>query len=317
MSLFSSLLDKRTLIDRFTIYIVLLGLCVVFATISPLFASWENLKNILLASSTIGLLTISTVFVIGAAGLDLSVGSTMALSGAAASLVAGFEVPWQLILLTCLLTGALAGLINGLIITRVGIPAFIVTLGMLSVQRGAALILTDGRPVYGMHSDLVFFGQGTVLGLPVPAWLFLIAGVVMQVVLSRTTFGIYTLSIGDNEKAVYNAGIKVKAHKTKLYILSGCFAALAGLVFMGRMNAADPNAGLGYELAAITGAILGGTRLFGGRASVIGGMVGALVMGVLQNGLTLLAVPSYYQQVAIGAVLILAVSVDRLAAERS
>ncbi len=251
-------------------------------------------------------------FVIGSGGLDLSVGSLLALSGATASLITGWDLPWQLTIATCLLTGLIAGYLNGKLITRFGIPAFIVTLGMLSIARGTALVITDGRPVYGLPQSIVYIGQGMFLGIPVPIWIFLLTGVVLHIILRQTTFGIHTLCIGDNERAAYNAGINVKAHKIKLYMLSGALAGLSGLVFMGRVNAADPGAGIMYELAAITGAILGGTHLFGGRASVTGAMVGAIIMGALQNGLTLLAVPSYYQQIAIGCVLVLAVSLDRL-----
>ena len=265
-----------------------------------------------MASATIGLLTIGASFVIGAAGLDLSVGSVLALCGAAASVVAAAEMHWLFVVLACLFTGILVGLINGSIIAFIGIPAFIVTLGMLSVARGAALILTDGRPIYGLPEEIVFIGQGTLLAIPVPVWILIIAALILHIVLRKTSFGTHTLCLGDNEKAVFNAGVNVKLHKVKLYILSGFMAALAGLIFMGRVNAADPSAGLMYELTAITGAILGGTHLFGGRASIIGAVVGALVMGVLQNGLTLLAVPSYYQQVAIGAVLIIALAFDQL-----
>jgi ribose transport system permease protein len=309
--------NRPGLLERGRIYAVLLGLCLVFSLLSPLFAGWQNAINILLSSATIGLLTIGAAFVIGSAGLDLSVGSVLAFSGAGASVAANSGLPWPLVVLVCILSGTGAGCINGVIIARGELPAFIVTLGMLSVARGAALILTDGRPIYGLPDPIVFIGQGTILGLPVPVWIFILTGICMHLVLRRTAFGSRTLCIGDNEKAAFTAGVDVKSHKIKLYMLSGFLAALAGLVFMGRVNAADPGAGVMYELAAITGAILGGTHIFGGRASVSGAMVGALIMGVLQNGLTLLAVPSYYQQLAIGIVLVLAVSLDRLTAEDS
>lgn len=314
MNRYYSLFDKGTFLQHSKIYLVLGILCLVFAVLSPLFASWQNLINILLASATIGLLTIGAAFVIASAGLDLSVGSVLALCGAVASQFAVYGAAWYLVVLSCLLCGALVGALNGTLVACLGIPAFIATLGMLSVARGIALIMTNGRPVYGLPDGIVFVGQGDVFGIPMPVWIFLGLGVVMHVVLRKTPFGSHTLSIGDNEQAVYNAGINVTAHKIALYTLSGLLAGVAGLVFMGRVNAADPSAGLMYELSAITGAILGGTHLFGGRASVVGAMVGALVMGVLQNGLTLLAVPSYYQQVAIGAVLIAAVALDRASA---
>ena len=313
MNPFLSTSDRKAVIEHLKIYMVLAALCLVFAALSPLFASWQNLLNILLSSATIGLLAIGAAFVIGSAGLDLSVGSVMALSSATGGVAAAAGWGSPVVLLACLLTGILAGWINGTIIARLGIPAFIVTLGMLSIARGLALIMTDGRPVYGLPDVLVFLGQGSVLGVPTPIWIFLITGLVLQLILRRSVFGTYTLCIGDNEKAAIRAGVNVQRHKVKLYMLSGLLAAMAGIVFMGRVNAADPSAGLMYELTAITAAILGGTHLFGGRASVAGAMVGALIMGVLHNGLTLLAVPSYYQQVAIGVVLILAVSLDKWA----
>lgn len=294
--------------ERFRIYIFLAFLCITFACFSPLFASPENIINILLSSATIGLLAIGATLVIGAAGLDLSVGSILALS---ASVSAVLNLPWPLAILICLLTGILTGGINGLIITFIKIPAFIVTLGMLSIARGLALVFTDGRPFYGLPEEIVFIGQGSFLEIPIPIWIFLVTGLLMHILLRHTVIGAQLLCLGDNETAVYNAGVNVNKLKIKLYALSGLLAALAGLVFMGRVNAADPSAGLMYELTAITAAILGGTNLFGGRASVIGAMLGALTISVLQNGLTLLAIPSYYQQVAIGIVLILALSFER------
>ncbi|MEZ4754614.1 MAG: ABC transporter permease [Bdellovibrionota bacterium] len=315
MNPFYSTLDKRNKIGPYGVYLFLIALCLIFSFLSPFFLSWDNFLNILLSSSTIGLLSIGAAFVIASAGLDLSVGSILAFSASAAAIFTSSEFAWPLMILVCLFTGSAVGFFNGFFITRLRVPAFIVTLGMLSIARGLALIITDGRPVYGLPKEIVFLGQGLIFAIPVPVWIFLIVGLSMQIVLQRTRFGVHTLCIGDNQKAVFNAGVNVKAHKVKLYILSGFLASIAGLVFMGRVNAADPSAGLMYELSAITGAILGGTHLFGGRASVVGAMLGALIMGVLQNGLTLLAIPSYYQQVAIGAVLILAVAIDRLKPE--
>lgn len=287
---------------------VLLILCGIFACISDVFLSWDNLSNILLASSTIGILAIGAAFVIGGAGLDLSVGSQMALSAMAAVIaVNALALPWHFIPVLCLVVGMLTGGINGYLIGYRKVLALIVTLGMLSMARGTAFIFSDGRPVYGLPEPLLFFGQGQIAGIPVPVVLFLLIGIAVHILLRHTTFGRHTLAIGDNENAARNAGIDIAQHKLCLYIFSGILAALAGLVFMARVNAADPNAGAMYELTAITAAIIGGTSLFGGRTSIAGAMLGALIMGVLQNGLSLMNVPAYYQQVIIGAVLILAV----------
>ncbi len=296
---------------------VLLLLAATMAVLSPYFLSISNFLNILLATVTIGMLAIGATFVIGSAGLDLSLGSVLGLAGVVgASLVVKLEWPWYLGVAGCLLAGAAAGFINGLLVTRARIPAFIVTLGMLGIARGLALIIAEGRTIYGLEPTLIFIGQGRPLGVPFPVFVFLAVAVVMHMILAYTRFGRYTLVIGDNEAAARAMGIPVERHKLALYTLSGLLAGLAGLLFMARVNAGDPTAGLGYELAAITAAIIGGTNLFGGRASILGTFIGALIMGVLQNGLNLLAVQSYYQQMAIGAVLIFAVWLDQTARRR-
>lgn len=291
---------------------VLLVLCTAMALLSPFFLSVSNFLNILLATATIGVLAIGATFVICAAGIDLSLGSVLGLSGVVgASISVKLGLPWPVALLGCLAAGALAGAINGVLVTRAGIPAFIVTLGMLGIARGLALILTNGQSVYGLDPALVFLGQGRPLGVPMPAFVFLAVALVTHGLLAYTRFGRYTLVIGDNEAAARAMGIHVERHKVALYTLAGLLAGTSGLLFMARVNAGDPTAGLGYELTAITAAIIGGTNLFGGRGSILGTFIGALVMGVLQNGLNLLAVQSYYQQMAIGAVLIFAVWLDQ------
>jgi ribose/xylose/arabinose/galactoside ABC-type transport system permease subunit len=191
---------------------------------------------------------------------------------------------------------------------------FIVTLGMLGIARGTAYILTEGRAIYGLPDPLVFLGQGRILGVPMPVIIFLTLALVMHFVLQHTRFGRHTLIVGDNETAARVTGLRVERHRIQVFVLSGALAGVAGLVLMGRLNAADPSEGLLYELTAITAAIIGGTNLFGGRGTILGTVIGALIMGVIQNGLNLLAVQSFYQQVAIGAVLIVAVWLDRLRA---
>jgi ribose/xylose/arabinose/galactoside ABC-type transport system permease subunit len=266
-----------------------------------------------LATSVIGVLGFGATFVIAAAGIDLSLGSVLALSGVVGALsVNALNLPWPIAIVTCLAVGALCGLVNGLLNTKAGIPAFIVTLGMLGVARGLALVFTNGQPVYGMPEPIVFLGQGRPGGVPMPVFIFLAVALIAHFVLAFTRFGKYAQVIGDNETAARAMGIRVDRHRVALYVVSGSLAGLAGLLFLARVNAGDPTAGLNYELTAITAAILGGTNLFGGRASVLGTLIGALVMGVLQNGLNLLAVSSFYQQMAIGTVLVLAVWLDQV-----
>jgi ribose transport system permease protein len=296
---------------------VLVLLAAAMSFLSPYFLSVSNFLNILLATAVIGVLAVGATFVICAAGIDLSLGSVLGFSGVVGALsVNAVGLPWLFAIPACLLAGALCGAINGLLVTRAKIPAFIVTLGMLGLARGAALVLTNGVPVYGLPDGLLFLGQGRPFGIPTPIFLFIGVALVAHYVLAYTRFGRYTLVIGDNEAAARATGIHVEAHRLKLYTLSGMMAGIAGLIFMTRVNSGDPTAGLNYELTAITAAIIGGTNLFGGRGSVLGTVIGALIMGVLQNGLNLLAVQSYYQQMAIGAVLILAVWLDRINAAR-
>jgi ribose/xylose/arabinose/galactoside ABC-type transport system permease subunit len=292
--------------------VVLVGLSTVMALLSPYFLSVNNFLNILLATSTIGVLAIAATFVIGSGGLDLSLGSVMGLSGVVGAYVSvNIGLPAALGVVGCIGAGALAGFVNGQLVTRAFVPAFIVTLGMLGLARGLGLVISDGRVIYGLPEGLVYLGQGRPLGIPMPVIIFVVTALVTHYILAFTRFGRYTLAIGDNENSARTAGIKVERHRLILYTISGGLAGLAGLLFMARINSGDPTAGITYELTAITAAIIGGTNLFGGRGSILGTMIGALIMGVLQNGLNLLAVQSYYQQMAIGAVLIFAVFIDQ------
>lgn len=292
---------------------VLALLVLALSILSPYFLSVSNFLNILLATSVIGVLAYGATFVIAAAGIDLSLGSVLGLSGVVGALAMNaLDLPWPLGIIACLATGAACGAINGFLNARAGIPAFIVTLGMLGVARGLGLVLTNGLPVYGLDPAVVYLGQGRPAGIPTPVIVFLLAGAVSHFILGYTRFGRYALVIGDNEGAARAMGVRVERQRILLYVLSGTMAGLAGLLFMARTNAGDPTAWISYELTAITAAILGGTNLFGGRATIVGTLIGALIMGVLQNGLNLLAVSSFYQQMAIGAVLVLAVWLDRI-----
>ncbi|MCS5550029.1 MAG: ABC transporter permease [Gammaproteobacteria bacterium] len=281
--------------------------------LSPYFLSISNFLNILLATSVIGILAIGSTFVISSAGLDLSVGSVMGLAGVAGAVVMNqLGLNWVFGILACIIAGGIAGFFNGQLVTRAKIPAFIVTLGMLGVARGTALLLCDGKPIYGLSNEFLFLGQGRPFGIPFPVVIFIVVALITHYILASTKFGKHTLVIGDNQIAAVAMGININRHKVQLYALSGGLAGLAGMIFTSRVNAGDPTAGLNYELTAITAAIIGGTNLFGGKGSIIGTFIGALIMGVLQNGLNLLAVQSYYQRMAIGAVLILAVWFDQI-----
>ena len=291
-----------------------LGLLIItMSLLSPYFLSISNFLNILLATSVIGILAIGSTFVISSAGLDLSVGSVMGLAGVAGAVVMNqLGLNWVFGILACIIAGGIAGFFNGQLVTKAKIPAFIVTLGMLGVARGTALLLCDGKPIYGLSNEFLFLRQGRPFGIPFPVVIFIVVALITHYILASTKFGKHTLVIGDNQIAAVAMGININRHKVQLYALSGGLAGLAGMIFTSRVNAGDPTAGLNYEHTAITAAIIGGTNLFGGKGSIIGTFIGALIMGVLQNGLNLLAVQSYYQRMAIGAVLFLAVWFDQI-----
>lgn len=294
--------------------VVLVLLVVIMSVASPYFLSVANILNVVLATSTIGILALGAAFVIGSAGIDLSSGSILALAGVAgASAVVLLGLPWWSAIAVCLLAGAIAGWINGLVVAYGRVPAFVVTLGMMGVARGVALLVTDGQAVYGLPESLIYLGQGRVAGIPVPAIVFLGGAVLLHLLLTRTRFGRHVLIVGDNERGARAMGVHVRRVRIKVYVLSGCMAGVAGLLTAARVNAGDPTAGMNFELAAITAAIIGGTNLFGGRATILGTVVGALIMGVLQNGLNLLAIPSFWQQISIGVVLVGAVWLDQFA----
>ncbi|MDZ4096529.1 MAG: ABC transporter permease [Paracoccaceae bacterium] len=304
----------NTLHLRLESLIVLAVLFIAMALASPYFLSVSNILNILLATSTIGILAVGTTLILTSGGLDLSIGSVLGLAGVAgAYLCVTLEGPWFMAIVGALGAGAAAGYANGLMITRLRIPAFIVTLGMLGIARGLALILApNGGAIYGLPAPVVYLGQGRPLGIPMPVIILALTAIVAHYILAYSKTGRHTFAIGDNENAARATGIAVERLRRRLYTLSGLTAGIAGLVFMARVNAGDPTAGYTYELTAITAAIIGGTSLFGGKGSILGAIIGALIMGVLQNGLNLLAVQSYYQQIAIGAVMILAVYIDQL-----
>lgn len=300
-------------IGRFTIVIVFILLIVAGSFLSEYFLTVNNFLNILLQASINLVIALGMTYVITTGGIDLSVGSTLAVAGMvlAKLIVAGVSLP-SAVLITLVL-GALLGAINGFLITRVGLPPFIATMGTMSVYRGIALISNDGRPAYGLSAKTLSVIAGRVADtVPIPVIIALVAAIIAYLVLTRTTVGEYTLAIGGNEEATRLSGVPVKSYKTIVYAISGLMSALAGIILTARMTAAEPIAGSGYELDAIAATVIGGTSLSGGVASIPGTVIGALIMSVLRNILNLLNIQSYYQLVTIGIVIILAVGFDKL-----
>ena len=298
-------------IQRLGIFVFLVGLGLFFSLMSPYFATWENLANILVQSAVLIIAGTGMTLVIATAGIDLSIGSTLALSSIimASAMKAGVGA----ITGVCLgvLSGAAMGLVNGLATAGLGISPFIVTLGAAGIYRALSLIITEARPIYGLPLELRLIGTGHLGHFPVSALLaFAVAGLAF-LVLGWTRFGVNVRAVGDNPVGSYRMGVPVKKVMVWVYVVSGATAALAGVVVTARLNTAEAIAGLGMELEAIAAVVMGGTSFFGGEASITGTLLGALIIGTLANGLTIINVPSYYQQLVIGVVFILAVLADR------
>ena len=288
----------------------LLVLCVTLWLATPYFATAANLANVAEQSAITGVLAIGMTFEILIGGIDLSVGSLVALAGVITGVVLQRDMPVAVAVVAGLVTAMAAGAINGAMIAHFMLPPFIATLGMMSVARGAALLLSDGRPISGFPESLRRLATGSVVGVPAPVLLMLALYVVAYVVLTRTVVGRHVYAIGSNEEATTLAGIRVGLHKVLVYAISGLSAGVCATLLLARLNTAQPIAGVGYELDAIAAVVIGGTSLLGGSGSVIGTLIGALIMSVLRNGLNLLGVSSYLQQVAIGLVIIVAVVID-------
>lgn len=304
-------------IGRFETLIAIAIAFTVAIFISPVFLSSRNLVNIFMHISIIGIIATTMTFVISMGGIDLSVGSVLALSSICATVLLKNNIPVIASIVIGLLVGATVGGINGILTVFAKLPPFIVTLGTMGIARGAALIIAGGRSVYGFPPSFLAIGQSFVGNfIPVPVIIFMSIVLISYFVYFYTPFGKYTVIIGDNEEAAYSVGIPVKKIKVVNYIISGISAAIGGIIFAARLNAAEPTSGIGYELDAIAAVVIGGTHLFGGRGTVLGTFLGIVFVGLIRNILNLLAVSPYFQQIAIGSVLIGAVLLDNLRAQR-
>ena len=297
-------------IRRFGTFIGLILLCALFTLLSPYFLTASNLMNVAQQSAIIAVISVGMTFVIITAGIDLSVGSVLAFSGVVMASVLHAGLPLPVGILTGLAVGFACGLINGLLVTYGNIPPFIATLGMMSIARGAALWYTDGRPISGFEDSFRFLAHGDIFYIPVPVLIMIVVYALAHFVLRRTKMGRYTYAIGGNEKAARLSGVNIKFYLNIIYGTAGLLSALGAVMLTARLNSAQPVAGMMYELDAIAATVIGGTSLFGGKGSVIGTLIGALIIGVLRNGLNLLGVSSFIQQIVIGAVIIGAILLD-------
>ncbi len=299
------------LLRRYGIVLAFVLLLIVLSFLSDSFLTLSNLLNVTRQVSINAILAAGMTFVILTGGIDLSVGSVLAVSGA---MMAGLLSTGKDLLVGIaggITVGVLLGLMNGLVITKGKVQPFIATLAMLTIARGATLVYTDGRPITGLPDRFVWLGAGELLRVPMPIFIMGATFLISYVLLTQTVLGRYVYAIGGNEEAARLSGVNVTFYKTVVYVIGGLFSAISAVILTARLNSAQPTAGSGFELDAIAAVVLGGTTLAGGEGSIGGTLLGALIIGVLNNGLNLLNVSSFYQLVVKGIVILLAVLLDR------
>jgi ribose transport system permease protein len=303
--------------------IALFILCVVFGVLSDKFFTVANGLNVMRQISVNICIAVGMTLIILTAGIDLSVGSVLALCGAitagllkngitlhAANLFIGFTILGAI--LAGIVVGSLLGFFNGLVITKFKVPPFVATLAMLTIARGLTMLYTNGFPISSFGSSFTFIGGGWLLGLPVPVWIAAVIVIAAIIVTKKLKLGRYIFAIGGNENAAKLSGININRVKILVYTIAGALAAVGGIIVTARLDSAQPNAGTSYELDAIAAVVIGGTSLSGGRGSIWGTVLGALIIGVLNNGLVLLDVSPFWQQVVKGGVILLAVIIDKM-----
>lgn len=300
---------RRGVMQKYRILFVFAGICILLSVLTPVFLSVNNIINVIRQVSINGILAAGMTMVIISGGIDLSVGSVAAICGA---IVAGTQLKLGLVpaMLLSVATGALLGLINGLVITKGKVAPFVATLGMTTVARGLTLIYTGGRPIYNLTDAFRVLGAGYVGPIPVPVLILALVIAVVHFVMSSTVFGREVYALGGNEEAARYSGINVERRRMLVYISMGLLSAVTGIVLTSRLGSADPTAGVGFETDAIAAVVIGGTSMSGGEGSVIGSLIGALIIGVMNNGLNLLNVSPYYQQIFKGLIVVLAVLMD-------
>ena len=322
--------DAVQFLARYAAPLFLLLLVIVFAILEPRFLHPLNILNVLRQVSISGLIAIGMTFVILTAGIDLSVGSLLALAGLVGAYVSkggladrfaigAGEVtgnPVWMAAAAAIAIGLIGGAIQGAAITRLKVPPFVVTLGGLTAFRGAALLFSGGGPISGFEPDFSWWGQGRIGTVPVPVIIFFAAAIIAHLVLRYTAFGKHVYATGGNERAAALNGVPTRGIILGVYMISGFFCGLAGFLLAARLNSAEAVAGSGLELTVIAAVVIGGTSLFGGVGTILGTVIGALLIGVLTNGLVLLNVSSFIQQIVIGVILVAAVALDQYAAGR-
>ena len=303
-------------LQRLLPFVTLIALVAALTIATPHFFTAVNLGSVARQTAVINIIALGMTLVIITGGIDLSVGSTLAISGLFGSMAIKAGQPVLIAIAVGIFSGVVCGLLNGIMITRLRISPFIVTLGTLEAYRGLALVISKGLPVHEIPDSFSYLGDGTLLGIPFSLWVLAICAVLMHFILENTKLGRYSFAIGSNQSAAYYAGVPIKFHLTSVYVIAGGLAGLAGMVEASRLMTGQPTAGQGYELQAIAAVVIGGGSLQGGEGSVIGTLIGAFIIGLLSNGSDLLGINPYWQQVTIGAVIIAAVGFDEFRKRR-
>jgi len=303
--------NLKNMILKYKSLVGLLILCIVISFITPRFLSVPNIKNILTQVSVNAVIAVGMSFVILTGGIDLSVGSILAISGAVAASIVKSTGNLFLAIIVALAIGSIVGLINGILVSKGRIQAFIVTLSTMIIFRGVTYVYTNGTPISGLGQSFSSIGNMMVLGIPIPVVFMVIVFGIAFYVLSQTRYGRYIYALGGNEDSARLSGINTDKIKTLVYVICGAAAALSGIIVTSRIGSASPNAGVGFELDAIAAVVLGGTTLVGGEGSVVGTIIGALIIGVLNNGLNLMNVSPFYQSIIKGIVILLAVMSEK------
>ena len=294
------------------IFLALLGIMLIITIMAPKFATVGNLYRVARQISFVAIAALGVFTVIITSGIDLSVGSLIGISGITCGLTMAAGLSPFIAVIVGMATGFGVGLINGFLVSYVGITPFIVTLGMLSMARGSIWIITKGWPIEDINEKFMYIGQGDFLGIPVPVIIMIIVSVLMHFLLTYTVFGRRVYAIGGNEEATRLSGINVKKIKCLVYGISGLMSSITGIILVARFSSAQTSSGDGWELDAIAAAVIGGTSLAGGSGSVIGVLIGAAIMGVIRNGLVLMRVSAYWQTAIMGLIIVLAAVIDRL-----
>lgn len=321
-------IDFIMFFERFGVLIFLILLIVFFQSQNNAFLSYRNIFNVLTEVSIFGIMAVGMTFVILTAGIDLSVGSILAVCAMfAAYIIKGDNtvtveseawggMSWLVGLILCLSLGTLIGWLNGLGITKLKLPPFIVTLGGMTIWRGLTLVINNGSPIAGFDEGYRWWGRGILLGIPVPVIIFCVVAIIGYFALHKTRWGRYVYSVGGNPEAARLAGVNINKTLVSVYVITGALAGLAGFILSARLGSAESVAGVAFELRVIASVVIGGTSLMGGYGRITGTIFGSIIMGVLINGLVLMDVSAYYQQIIMGIIIILAVSFDTYAKSR-